>query len=190
MFLFCFPPAHNANLSCCCEDWTCSLRHGKGADAACCMLGAWGLSLTCACSFLPWDSTFDLPRLCLGFPPLQISACPCFRKHLSLGKLNMPKVFLQGGLCSLRVALCGMCFDLCWDAFWSKTLFINVLSTLKLFKSQGLLHNPTFWSWECGKVLPWFFVGFSLILNVDFLSRCVVCDCFIPLYNCCFLSPK
>lgn len=51
----------------------------------------------------------------------------------------------------------------------SKALFVNVLSALKFFKSQGLLHNPTFWSWECGKVLPWFFVGFSLVLNVDFL---------------------
>lgn len=35
------PLANNANISCCCEDWTCSFRHGKGADATYCMLGGW-----------------------------------------------------------------------------------------------------------------------------------------------------
>lgn len=152
------------------------------------MLGAWGLSLTRACSSLPFpgDFTFYLPR------PSQIPLVNAHAKKAPLFRKikTHPKYIYNKAFAVWEFPCVGCALKSAEMLSWSKTLFINFLSALKPFKSWGLLHNPTFWSWECGKVLPWFFVGFSLILNFDFLSWCVVCDCFIPLYNCCFLSPK
>lgn len=143
----------------------------------CCLLHVGSLgSVPYLCMLLP--SLDILPFICpdsVSDPPLQISAWPCSESISLQGNKNKDKVFLRWGLCSLRVALCGLSLKCAEMLSWSKTLFINLLSALKLFKSQGLLHNPTFWSWECGKVLPRFFIGFSLILNFDSFPILMCC---------------
>lgn len=140
------------------------------------MLGAWALSLTCACSFLPRIFYLLSAQTLSRIPPCK--SLPVRAKKASLFRKIKPctEYFYDKAFAVWELPRVGCPLKCAEMLSWSKALFINLPSALKLFKSQGLLHNPTFWSWECGKVLPWFFTGFSLILNFDsfpILTRCL-----------------
>lgn len=105
----------------------------------------------------------------------------------------MPQVFWHWGLCSLRVALCGMRFELCWDAFSKQNLvYWFVVCTETLQESKSVAQSNFFGAGSVGRfclgsllVSAWYWTVISYldVLSVIVSYLCITAAFFLQ-SNC------
>lgn len=168
MCLFCFPPSSQ------CQPFLLLWRLDM-------LTQAWE---RCRCYLLHVGSLGFAPYLCMLLPslifyllstqtckplPVHAKKASLFRKIKTCLKYFDTEAFAVWGLPCVGCAL--NCAEMLSQ---SKTLFIDLLSALKLSKSQSLLHNPTFLElgvWE----------GFALVLCWFQLDT----ELWFPILMCC-----